>query len=144
MSQVHPVGFEIGESVIFQKLNDEIVVLNLENQNYFGLDNVGAEMWEDLAGMNNDELKAIYSGWNDGPLQSYLIEITASVFSQWDELTDHYLVDMIMDSAHQKGTGMWMSQDAMNQQFPIPVIDAAVSARDLSAFKDEPLWRRSD
>lgn len=48
MSEVHPVSFEIGESVIFQKLNDEIVVLNLENQNYFGLDDVGAQMWESL------------------------------------------------------------------------------------------------
>ncbi len=95
------------------------------------------QLLKDLAGFNNDELKAVFSGWNDGPLQSYLIQITASVFSKWDDMTDHYLVDMIKDTAHQKGTGMWMSQDAMDQKFPVPVIDAAVSARDLSTFKHE-------
>ncbi len=87
--------------------------------------------------MNNDELHDVFSEWNNGMLHSFLIEITADIFAQKDELTSNSLVDMILDSAHQKGTGGWTSQDAMKLQVPIPVIDIAVSMRDLSAFKKE-------
>ncbi|WP_261341790.1 hypothetical protein [Candidatus Kuenenia stuttgartiensis] len=72
-----------------------------------------------------------------GELQSYLIEITADIFMQKDELTDSRIIDRILDSAKQKGTGAWTSEDAMNLQVPIPVIDIAVSMRDLSAYKNE-------
>ncbi len=87
-------------------------------------------------GKNNDELHAIFSKWNEGILQSYLLEITADIFIQKDELTSNRLIDMILDRAHQNGTGGWTSQDAMCLQVPIPVIDCAVSVRDLSANKD--------
>lgn len=88
-------------------------------------------------GMSNDELHDVFSKWNEGRLHSYLIEITATIFLQKDELTNNRLVDMILDSAHQKGTGGWTSEDAIHLQVPIPVIDIAVSMRDLSAYKKE-------
>ncbi len=86
---------------------------------------------------NNTELNTIFSKWNEGVLRSFLIEITADIFAQKDELSNNSLVDMILDSAHQKGTGGWTSEDAMNLQVPLPVIDIAVSMRDLSAYKKE-------
>jgi len=89
------------------------------------------------AGMNNDQLHETFSKWNEGMLQSYLISITADIFKQQDDLTENRLIDMILDSAHQKGTGAWTSEDAMALQVPVPVIDTAVSMRDLSAFKEE-------
>jgi len=87
--------------------------------------------------MNNDELHTVFSKWNEGELQSYLIEITADIFTQKDELTDSRIIDKILDSAKQNGTGTWTSEDAMSLQVPIPVIDIAVSMRDLSAYKKE-------
>jgi len=87
--------------------------------------------------MNNDEIHSVFSTWNEGILQSFLIEITTDIFVQKDELTNTRLIDMILDSAHQKGTGGWTSEDAMKLQVPIPVIDIAVSMRDLSTYKKE-------
>jgi 6-phosphogluconate dehydrogenase len=88
-------------------------------------------------GMTNEELHTVFSKWNDGILQSYLIEITAGIFIQKDDLTPTLLIDRILDSAKQNGTGAWTSEDAMRLQVPIPVIDIAVSMRDLSAYKKE-------
>jgi len=88
-------------------------------------------------GMTNEELHAIFSKWNEGMLQSYLIEITADIFMQKDDLTPTLLIDRILDSAKQNGTGAWTSEDAMHLQVPVPVIDVAVSMRDLSAYKKE-------
>jgi 6-phosphogluconate dehydrogenase len=88
-------------------------------------------------GMNNDELHATFSKWNQGILKSFLIEITAEIFAKKDDLTGGALVDMILDSAQQKGTGKWTSQDAMDLGVPIPIIDTALSARYLSADKKE-------
>ncbi|HEV8514755.1 MAG TPA: NADP-dependent phosphogluconate dehydrogenase [Cyclobacteriaceae bacterium] len=87
--------------------------------------------------MNNDELHTTFSKWNEGRLHSYLIEITADIFAQKDELTSSHLIDMIVDNAHQKGTGGWTSEDAINLQISIPVIDIAASMRHLSAYKKE-------
>lgn len=88
-------------------------------------------------GLNNDELHAVYKKWNEGKLQSYLVEITADIFLQPDDKTDGRLVDMILDEAGAKGTGMWTSQDAMSLHYPVPVIDIAVAMRDLSVYKEE-------
>jgi len=88
-------------------------------------------------GMTNEELHAVFSKWNEGILQSYLIEITADIFIQKDDLTPTLLIDRILDSAKQNGTGAWTSEDAMHLQVPVPVIDVAVSQRDLSAYKKE-------
>jgi 6-phosphogluconate dehydrogenase len=87
--------------------------------------------------MNNDDIHSVFSAWNKGILHSFLMEITADIFVQKDEFTNDRLIDKILDSAHQKGTGGWTSEDAMKLQVPIPVIDMAVSMRDLSAYKSE-------
>src|SRR6185437_8644580 len=83
------------------------------------------------------ELHEVFFKWNQGMLHSFLIEITADILTKKDELTSNFLVDMILDNAHQNGTGAWTSEDAMSLQVPIPVIDIAVSMRDLSAYKKE-------
>jgi 6-phosphogluconate dehydrogenase len=87
--------------------------------------------------LTNDELHDVYDKWNQGELKSYLMEITANVFSQKDERTDKRLVDMILDQAKQKGTGKWTSWDSMDLQVPTPTIDVAVVMRDLSGDKAE-------
>src|SRR5579871_4843187 len=88
-------------------------------------------------GLSNDELHKVYKSWNDGDLQSFLVEITKDIFLQQDDKTGNRLVDMILDKAGSKGTGKWTSQDAMDLPVPVPVIDMAVTSRDLSTFKDE-------
>ena len=88
-------------------------------------------------GLDNDELHKIYKSWNEGELQSFLVEITAAIFLKQDDKTDNRLVDMILDKAGSKGTGKWTSQDAMDLPVPIPVIDMAVTLRNISSFKEE-------
>ena len=88
-------------------------------------------------GLSDDELSAVYAGWDKTELQAYLVDITSRIFTRVDERTGKRLVDVILDEAKQKGTGMWTSQDAMDLQVPTPVIDAAVVARNLSALKRE-------
>jgi 6-phosphogluconate dehydrogenase len=85
-------------------------------------------------GLNDDELHDVYSGWNQGELNGYLLEITGHIFRQVDEKTGKRLIDEILDVARQKGTGMWTSQSAMELQVPIPTIDLAVAMRDLSVY----------
>lgn len=87
--------------------------------------------------LSNKEIEQVYQQWNKGKLHSFLVEITAAVFSQPDDKGTGLLIDNIADTAHQKGTGAWMSQDAMQIQAPIPAIDAAVSQRILSSMKQE-------
>jgi len=88
-----------------------------------------------VAGIDNDQLYDVFAEWNRGELQSYLIEITRDIFSVRDELTDGYLVDMILDRAGAKGTGKWMSQDALDLGMPSTLVTTAVYARSLSALK---------
>src|ERR1700733_13245284 len=88
-------------------------------------------------GLDNDELHKIYKNWNDGELQSFLVEITRDIFLKVDDKTGNRLVDMILDKAGAKGTGKWTSQDAMDLGVPIPVIDISVCMREISAYKDE-------
>ena len=87
--------------------------------------------------MENPDMKTVFETWNAGPLESFLVEITADILGKEDEVEGGYLIDHILDSAKQKGTGKWTSQIAMDLQVPVPTIDAAVSMRHLSAFKDE-------
>ena len=84
-----------------------------------------------------EELHEIFVGWNEGVLSSYLIEITADIFSSIDGETGKPLLDMILDQARQKGTGRWASQNALEIGVPIPTLTAAVDARILSAYKLE-------
>jgi len=89
-----------------------------------------------IAGLSNDELYDVFDQWNQGELDSYLIEITRDIFSVEDEETDNDLVDMVLDTAGSKGTGKWMSQLALDLGVPTTLITEAVYARYLSAIKD--------
>lgn len=84
---------------------------------------------------NNAEIAEIFAEWNRGRLNSFLIELTSIVLRKRDPETENSLVDMILDAAGQKGTGMWTSQAAMDLGVPIPSIDSAVTMRQISAQK---------
>lgn len=88
-------------------------------------------------GLSNEELYDVFAKWNEGELNSFLIEITRDIFKQKDPETGKFLVDLILDKAGAKGTGKWTSQDAMDSGVSIPTIDIAVSLRTISAYKDE-------
>jgi len=88
-------------------------------------------------GMKVGTARDYFAYWNDHELQSYLMEITAQALSKVDAMTGRPLVEMILDRAKQKGTGKWTSQTALDLGVPIPTIDAGVSARNLSAYKEE-------
>lgn len=108
----------------------EYAIMQLISETYALLKNV--------AGCSNDELHEIFDNWNNSTLQSFLVEITAKIFLQKDDADENNrLVDAILDKAAQKGTGMWTSESAMELHIPIPTIDEAVAARDISIFKAE-------
>ncbi len=88
-------------------------------------------------GMDNPKMQATFNEWNKGALNSYLIEITGHILGKKDEKEEGYLIDHILDSARQKGTGKWTSNIAMDLKVPVPSIDTAVSMRHISAFKEE-------
>ncbi len=88
-------------------------------------------------GMSNDQLHLTYKSWNEAELDSFLVEITADIFAKKDDRGEGSLIDKIKDSAKQKGTGKWTSQDAMELQVAVPTLDMAVALRDLSGFKIE-------
>ncbi len=88
-------------------------------------------------GLSAEDLHTIFTEWNDGELKSYLIEITADIFSKTDRETERPLVDLILDEAKQKGTGKWTSQNALDVGAPIPTINAAVESRILSSLKTQ-------
>jgi 6-phosphogluconate dehydrogenase len=88
-------------------------------------------------GMSAPDMAEVFARWNDGPLASYLIEITAEVLAFTDPDTGRPLVDLILDAAEQKGTGRWTSQNALDLASPIPTIDAAVFARTMSSMKPQ-------
>ncbi len=90
------------------------------------------------AGLTNAELHDVFSNWNEGDLDSFLIEITAQIFEKKDDQGgDADLVDMVLDKAAQKGTGKWTAQSALDLGIPVTAITEAVYARALSAFKDQ-------
>ena len=83
------------------------------------------------------EIARFFHEWNQGELNSYLFEITVKVLSKLDPETGKPLVDLILDTAEQKGTGKWTSQNAFDLGVPIPTINAAVEMRMLSSLKDQ-------
>ncbi|MEP7231991.1 MAG: NADP-dependent phosphogluconate dehydrogenase [Ginsengibacter sp.] len=85
--------------------------------------------------LNDKEIHAVFEKWNDGRLQSYLLEITRDIFAFKNPGEDHLLLNDIKDEAKAKGTGKWTSQAAMDLSVPLPVIDIAVAMRDLSKYK---------
>ncbi len=88
-------------------------------------------------GLEAEALHKIFVQWNQTELNAYLIEITAAIFAKQDDKTGKPLVEMILDHARQKGTGKWVSRDAMELQVPTPTIDTAVMMRNMSACKSE-------
>jgi len=88
-------------------------------------------------GATADELAKIFEDWNRGPLESFLIEITAHIFRIKDGDSGTALVDRVLDKAGQKGTGKWTAQVALDLAVPIPTIAAAIDARVISSMKDE-------
>ncbi|WP_186073289.1 NADP-dependent phosphogluconate dehydrogenase [Burkholderia gladioli] len=90
-----------------------------------------------VAGLSNEELGKVYTEWNQGELDSYLIEITSKIFDKKDEETGQHLVDVILDRAAQKGTGKWTSQNALDLGVPLPLITESVFARVLSSLKTQ-------
>ncbi|MED4793459.1 NADP-dependent phosphogluconate dehydrogenase, partial [Priestia megaterium] len=90
-----------------------------------------------VLGLETDELHEVFAEWNKGELDSYLIEITADIFTKKDEETGKALVDVILDTAGQKGTGKWTSQSALDLGVPLPIITESVFARFISAMKEE-------
>ncbi|MBN1460329.1 MAG: decarboxylating NADP(+)-dependent phosphogluconate dehydrogenase [Armatimonadetes bacterium] len=83
------------------------------------------------------ELHKVFAEWNEGELNSYLIEITRDIFARKDEDTGQPLLELILDQAGQKGTGKWTSQSALDLGVSAPTIAEAVFARCISAVKDE-------
>lgn len=94
-------------------------------------------LMKDVLGLDAKELHAIFSEWNKGELDSYLIEITADIFSKYDEETGKPMVDLILDTAGQKGTGKWTSQSSLDLGVPLSMITESVFSRFLSAMKEE-------
>ncbi|MFQ3544123.1 NADP-dependent phosphogluconate dehydrogenase [Halobacillus rhizosphaerae] len=92
---------------------------------------------KNIVGLSAQELHEVFSEWNKGELDSYLIEITADIFTKVDEETGKPLVDVILDTAGQKGTGKWTSVNALELGVPLPIITESVFARFISAMKEE-------
>jgi 6-phosphogluconate dehydrogenase len=107
----------------------EYAIMQLIGESYALLGTVG--------GLSAPEQAKIFATWNGGELGSYLVEITAAVLSKVDDETRKPLVDVILDTAGQKGTGKWTSQTASDLGVAVPAIDAALHARMLSALKSE-------
>ena len=92
---------------------------------------------KDIVEMDAAQLAETFAEWNKGELDSYLIEITSEIFRKIDPETGKPLVDMILDKAGQKGTGIWTLQSAIKQSVVISTINAAVEARVISSRKEE-------
>ena len=94
------------------------------------------QLMKDLLGMTPDEMHQVFAQWNEGELNSYLIEITRDILAYKDENGDH-VVDYILDTAGQKGTGKWTAVAALDEGISLTLIAEAVFSRCLSAAKEE-------
>ena len=94
------------------------------------------DLLKHVAGLSNEQIGATFTEWNNGDLDSFLIDITCKIFNTFDE-DGGYLVDKVLDKAAQKGTGKWTSQLALDLGVPTTAITEAVFARCLSFQKDE-------
>ncbi|OJU83044.1 MAG: phosphogluconate dehydrogenase (NADP(+)-dependent, decarboxylating), partial [Solirubrobacterales bacterium 70-9] len=95
------------------------------------------DLMRNVAGLEVADIARTFEGWNEGDLESFLIEITAKVLAKQDPQGDGPLIDKIVDQAEQKGTGRWTSEDALDQGVPLTAITEAVFARTLSSLKEE-------
>jgi 6-phosphogluconate dehydrogenase len=91
------------------------------------------------AGFTTAEMAQVFSDWNDGELESYLIQITSKIFEEIDPETGKPIVELILDRAGQKGTGRWTIMNAVDNAIVVSTINAAVEARILSALRDQRL-----
>lgn len=94
-------------------------------------------LMKNILGLSGQQLHEVFTEWNKGELDSYLIEITGDIFAKIDDDTGKPLVESILDTAGQKGTGKWTSQSALDLGVAAPTIAEAVFARCISAIKDE-------
>ena len=94
------------------------------------------QIMKDILGMTNEEMHETFAEWNRGDLDSYLIEITRDILAKKDE-DGRYVLDYILDTAGQKGTGKWTAISALDLGEPLTLISESVYARCLSALKDE-------
>jgi 6-phosphogluconate dehydrogenase len=91
-------------------------------------------------GMTSAEMQPVFTAWNQGELNSYLIEITRDIMAKEDDESGKSLLDVILDTAGQKGTGKWTSQAALDLGIPAPTVAEAVFARTMSAIKEERVY----
>ena len=94
------------------------------------------QIMRDCLGMSNAEMSEVFAEWNRGDLDSYLIEITRDILAKKDE-DGRYVLDYILDTAGQKGTGKWTAEAALDAGIPLTLITESVFARSLSALKEE-------
>jgi 6-phosphogluconate dehydrogenase len=92
---------------------------------------------KNILGLSAEDLHEVFAEWNKGELDSYLIDITQDIFTKYDPETGKPMVDVILDTAGQKGTGKWTSQNALDLGISTPTITEAVFARCISAIKSE-------
>jgi len=95
----------------------------------------GYDLLRKLFNLNTAEISEIFDEYNKGKLKSYLFDISKSVLSQKDDLSDGYLLDNILDSAGQKGTGRWTAIEALKRGVALPSITESVFARVMSSEK---------
>lgn len=116
-------------------------VKTVHNGIEYGIMQLIAEAYDILrrgVGLSTEELASTFAKWNEGELNSFLVEITAQVLQKRDDKgSEGWLIDKVKDVGGAKGTGKWTSQDALDLQVPVPTIDLAVNARDLSGKAEE-------
>jgi 6-phosphogluconate dehydrogenase len=95
------------------------------------------DLMQNVLGMSHDAMADTFARWNDGFLESFLVEITAKILRERDPATGQPIVEVVLDRAGQKGTGRWTSEIALRYGVPLPTIHAAVEARGLSARKEQ-------
>lgn len=93
------------------------------------------DLMQNVLGMDHAQMAATFAEWNEGFLESFLVEITARILREQDAETGRPMVEVILDKAGQKGTGRWTSELALRYGVPVPTMQAAVEARYLSAMK---------
>lgn len=112
----------------------------IHNAIEYGIMQLLAESYDILRralGLEASAMAKLYAGWNSGPMESFLMELTAKVLTVADAETGRPLIDLVLDSAGQKGTGRWSGQEALDLGVPVPTIMAALFARNISAMKAE-------
>lgn len=98
------------------------------------------DVLKSIIGMSNEEMSKTFAKWNDGILESYLIEITSKILAKPDDITgEGYVVDYVLDQTGSKGTGRWTVQEAAEQSVAAPTLAAALDSRYISSRKEERL-----